>query len=331
MNEVIVKLDKEIKESFIIDFDKDNFEIELGFFDDSFFLEFKGVFSSFKENLMSIISTVTIPEIMAIGKANLEIFNRILTQERILSLKIDDENTFEDKQNIEKQKERGLRAYQKAKDRFFAERKAEDGKNEFSLITLIFLKDLSDDMSLKSASNNLINQCTLSIWTAFEVFCRDCFIILLNKKSELVEKLSDVPELKQKFNLKTLPVQKLIEFNYDLSNRMGAVLIENFEFSNIETIRSVYKCIFTSEVLRAKLEINDLWLLFKRRNLLVHKSGVVDKQYLESTSDNLPLNSKLIIKPEEFLKYLELIVDISKDIKKEIEKYCAYQQATSRI
>ena len=323
MNETIPKLDTEIKESFLIDFDKDNFEVELGFFDGSVSHEFKEVYSSFKENLMSIISTVTIPEIMAVGKANLEIFNRILTQERILSLKIEDNNTFEDKKNVEKQKERGLIAYQKATDRFFAERKVEDGKNEFSLITLMFLKDLSYDTSFKSASNSLINQCTLSVRTAFEVFCRDCFIILLNKKSELVEKLSDIPELKQKFNLKTLPVQKLIEYNYDLSNRMGAVLIDNFEFSNIETIRSVYKCIFTSEVLRAKLEINDLWLLFKRRNLLVHKSGVVDKQYLETTSDNLPLNTKLIIKPEEFLKYLELIVDILKDIKKEIENYCA--------
>lgn len=323
MNEVITKLDKEIKESFLIDFDKDNLEIELGFFDDSFSLEFKGVYSSFKENLMSIVSTATMPEIMAIGKANLEIFNRILTQERILSLKIDDENTLDDKKNIEKQKERGLRAYQKAKDRFFAERKEEEGKNEFSLITLNFLNDLSDDTSFKSASRNLINQCSLSVWTVFEVFCRDCFILLLNKKSELVEKLSEVPELKQKFNLKTLPVQKLVEFNYDLSNHMGNVLIDNFEFSNIETIRSVYKCIFTSEILRAKLEINDLWLLFKRRNLLVHKSGVVDKQYLESTSDNLQLHSKLVIKPEEFLKYLKLIVDVAKDIKKEIENYCA--------
>jgi hypothetical protein len=323
MNEVITKLEKEIKESFLIDFNKDNFEIELGFFDDSSSLEFKGVYSSFKENLMSIVSTATMPEIMAIGKANLEIFNRILTQERILSLKIDDENTLEDKKNIEKQKERGLRAYQKAKDRFFAERKEEEGKNEFTLITLNFLNDLSDDTSFKSASRNLINQCTLSVWTVFGVFCRDCFILLLNKKSELVEKLSEVPELKQKFNLKTLPVQKLVEFNYDLSNHMGNVLIDNFEFSNIETIRSVYKCIFTSENLRAKLEINDLWLLFKRRNLLVHKSGVVDKQYLESTSDNLPLHSKLVIKPEEFLKYLELIVDVAKNIKKEIENYCA--------
>ncbi|MBZ9631912.1 hypothetical protein LB465_14075 [Salegentibacter sp. LM13S] len=281
--------------------------------------ELQEVYLAFKDNINSIVSTATIPDIMARGKANLEIFNSIRTQESILSMR-DDIDTEDQKKD---EKAAANKLHKKVHERFLAERETLKGKNQFRLISAIFLKDLSDSETFEVASKNLLNQCALSTWAAFEIFCRDCFIVLLNKNSQLVENLSAKAELKQKFNLKNIPVQKLIEFDFNLSNSMGTILIENFEFSNLRTIKTIYKTIFTSDDLREKLDDDKLWSLFQRRNLLAHKSGIVDTQYLRSTNESLPLKSKIWTRPNELMEYLELVIETSKEIRMEIENYCA--------
>lgn len=322
MEDYIRTLEKDLSETFFIRFNNENFEEKLESFSTSRSGEFQEVNSAFHDNINSVISTAIIPDIMSTGKANLEILNRVRTQETILSLQIRDDDDPDNPRN-KSEKQARIDMENKIHERFLKERKSDKGQMEFRMIYGNFLKDLSAIDSFKIASKNLLNQCTLSTWSAFEVFCRDSFIILLNNKSELVEILSEKADLKQKFNLKNVPVQKLVQYNYDLSKSMGSILIENFEFSNINTIKTIYKTIFDSSNLREKLDDEKLWLLYQRRNLIAHKSGIVDNHYLKSTNQAVPLKSKIWIQPSELLEYVNLVIETTNELRKEIENYCA--------
>ena len=48
-----------------------------------------------------------------------------------------------------------------------------------------------------------------------------------------------------------------------------------------------------------------LWLLFQRRNLIVHRRGIVDHQYNEKTGETLSLGSQLWPAPYDVENYLE--------------------------
>jgi len=319
----IIELQNELKIFFLLKFDEKDFENSFLDFENSNNLLFNSIYSSFKKNLKSIISTASLPETMSKSRALFVIFNEILKRELILSAKLELDDDTVDDERLKREMQIKSKAYDDAHRLFFEEVKTENGKDEFWFLSFQFIKDLSEGQPFLEAAKELVNQSTLSLWTSFEVYCRDCFVALLNQQNDFVSKLLENPTLKQKFNLKNVPIEKLVEFNCDLSQNMGNVLIDTFEFSNLDIIKTIYKQFFQNEKLRKLLDNNDLWLLFKRRNLIVHKSGIVDKQYLETTNDILPLGSKLYITPEEFVIYLELVKEIAFEIKNEIKNKCA--------
>lgn len=100
-------------------------------------------------------------------------------------------------------------------------------------------------------------------------------------------------------------ISLLVENKYDLSKSMGNLLIENFDFSNIDVIKPIYRAMFSDDELSKSLKEAEIWKLYQRRNLIVHRGGVIDKKYFEKTGDGLELGTKLFIKPNELRLYIE--------------------------
>ena len=50
-----------------------------------------------------------------------------------------------------------------------------------------------------------------------------------------------------------------------------------------------------------------LRLLYKRRNLFVHRRGIVDKRYLEETSDAAKEGSRLMVHPSDVSEAANLV------------------------
>lgn len=321
MTENIQILKEKLEKIFIINFNETIFFERLENFKNSSH-SFHQIYSSFYENIKSIISTATLPETMTTKRAKLVMFDKLMTQELILSAPKPSLDDSPNDETVEEKENRLKIASQKAHEKFFELFNKTEGKQQFWFISLQFLNDITNN-SFEIAAKELLNQTLLSTWTTFEVFFRDCFVKLLNQNNELIEKICEDSTLKQKFSLKNIPIEKLLEYNYNLSNNMGDVLIENFEFSNLDIIKTIYKHLFNSQNLNNKLNNNDFWLLYKRRNLIIHKGGIVDNQYLLSTSDNIPLGTKLYLTPTEIIKCIELVCEASIELKKEIEKICA--------
>ena len=97
-----------------------------------------------------------------------------------------------------------------------------------------------------------------------------------------------------------LSVETLSSYGFDLSDKMGEVLRSVNPLTSLSTIRSVFGTLFgPDESLALTLRSSDLWLLSKRRHLIVHQRARVDQEYLDTTSESLSLGSELVVSPDQ--------------------------------
>ena len=277
------------------------------------------LFRLFEKNIQSIISIAKIPIQMSFERTiNLmvdDIYRRkqILSVEELIVIDKDDSQHIPDRKTLDQ------RSHQRAIYEFNEKIKTMEGRSQFWYHSLQFVLQCTtsntSDKFLQS-SRELVNQATLLTWTYIEILLRDYFIRHLNKYPAAVSELVKEPFLRSKFDIKSIPIEKLIENNYDLSQSMGSLLIDNFDFSNIDLIKSIFKALFGAKELALSLNDPDIWKLYNRRNLIVHRGGVIDKKYLSKTSDNLIIGTKLYITPEELATYLEKVTVIAGQLMK---------------
>jgi hypothetical protein len=85
---------------------------------------------------------------------------------------------------------------------------------------------------------------------------------------------------------KTVPlkaISRITRGKYDLSNRMGTLLRGGFNFTHLQAIRKAYSVAFheQAEEIDETLANKSLDGLSAVRNLLVHRAGIIDQEYIE--------------------------------------------------
>jgi hypothetical protein len=95
---------------------------------------------------------------------------------------------------------------------------------------------------------------------------------------------------------KTVRLQDIHEVTrgtYDLSHKMGDVLRRRFKFTTLKGIREAYSVAFSEKEKHARTHAIDEALADKAldalnlvRNLIVHRAGVADRDYVNSTRGN---------------------------------------------
>jgi hypothetical protein len=155
-----------------------------------------------------------------------------------------------------------------------------------------------------------LRQSTVLLWGAFEAFAKDMFIALLNTKPDLIRKLVGNQITRNMFDLKTLRFDEVIDFNYNLANKMGDLLIQRRAIDNVVIIKDVFTTILPSdELLSETLSDHSLRILNQRRHLIVHRGSLVDQEYIEKTGETLPERSELIVTANEFNSYLYSVLE----------------------
>jgi hypothetical protein len=140
------------------------------------------------------------------------------------------------------------------------------------------------------------------------VLCRDTFEILLNESPSKIEPLIKHPDTRKRFEAERLPVDTILQLGFDLSSRLGTVLVDRQDFSNLPTIKAVYAVLDPGADLTQALAHRDLWALYQRRHLIVHRRGVVDESYLDATGKADAVGAALIVTPQVFKCALKVVV-----------------------
>jgi hypothetical protein len=267
--------------------------------------DYKPRAAAFRQNLASCVSTVAMSFAFASASVDDSHFQRIHIAERIRARSIED--GVEDDPSVEEIRDRA--ASQKAHSRMREFVESEDGRNAIIRDVCHFLLN-SLHGGLGGAAEELLRQGAVLLWSAFEVFFRDVFELHLNREPHHARALMDHPSTRKRFDAEKWPLDTLIQHGFNLSGKVGSILVRQEDFNDLRTIMAAYPVLFPAAGdLIASLGDRDLWTLFQRRHLIVHRRGVVDQAYLDETGDLLPLGSQISITPARLESDLTVVLE----------------------
>ncbi len=258
---------------------------------------------AFRANIIGLLTTASFPYKLAHSAAVDRHYQRIVSAERIRSLKLE-QMPGEGKADLDERRE--AVAQQVANDKMDEFVRSPEGTNSIIHVSLSFLERSKNDKALSDSANELILQGVVLCWGALEVLMRDTFITLLNFDPHLVENLINDPVAKRRFDLGKIPIETLSQHNFNLSGKMGDILSQQQDLSDLQSIKAVYGAIFPKdEHLRDSLSNEGLRVLSQRRNLIVHRRGLIDDLYFKSVGGNQKAGERLRILPDELEKDIQ--------------------------
>jgi len=262
--------------------------------------------TSFVEGLHGVIRTLSIPFHYTYSQVHGLHWQRFLMAERIRA------------RSIANEEEREPAALASAKEKFNSHLNVE-GRDTLADDVLDRLLWLKNDPESLAAARELTRQGIVLTWSALEVLARDAFVYLLDTKPAYAELLLANAANRKRFSAERIEWQTLVEYGYDLSSNLGSYLITKADLKSVLAIRGAYGALFPeAEELRKLLGDRRLWSLNHKRNLIVHKRGVVDQAYLEATGDNLAVGDDLWVAPAEVEDLLETALKAGGEIVRQV-------------
>ena len=144
-------------------------------------------------------------------------------------------------------------------------------------------------------ARELLTNTVVMVWGAFEVFASDILTAYLNYTPEAAGRLLSDDRTKKHYSGRLSP-DALEAFNFDVSKSMGTLLLGERGLDSLPVMRGVFQVLFPQFIeLHRTAASDELWLLWQRRHLIVHKRGIVDVAYLKKTSDRIALGERLEI------------------------------------
>jgi hypothetical protein len=175
----------------------------------------------------------------------------------------------------------------------------------------------------------------IATWTAFEAMAGDLWEAALNAKPAILARLDGrSPSAKSKpgDDPRRIKLDHLYRYNFDLSNRMGSIFVEEkrYSFDRLDGIREAYVDAFSVDGNEIKkiiaeqiLEVSSLI-----RNNLVHNGGVIDAAYLKRKAILPPeaigtLGSPILIDGELVAKINGPMIKVGHDLVVAVDNWLA--------
>jgi hypothetical protein len=262
--------------------------------------------SSFVEGLHGVIRTLSIPFSYTYSQVHGLHWQRFHMAERIRARSIANED------------EREPAALASTKEKFDLYLRGE-GRDTLADDVLDRLLCLKNDRESLAAARELTRQGIVLTWSAIEVLARDAFVYLLDTKPTYAGLLLSDAANRKRFSAERIEWQTLAEYDFNLSSSLGSYLITKADLKSVLAIRGAYGALFPeAEEMRKLLGDRRLWSLNHKRNLIVHKRGVVDQAYLDATGDNLAVGDDLWVAPSEVEDLLETALTAGGEIVRQV-------------
>lgn len=150
---------------------------------------------------------------------------------------------------------------------------------------------------IRSCFNNIGLNALVNSWTLFEAFSKDIWVNILNNNPQFLNQkiINTKVENDNGANSKTIPLNILSKYNYDVSRHLGEILSIKYDFTGVEGLKKAFKDLLNLEDKEISffndLKINQLEIC---RHIIVHNAGLIDSRYLSrSKRTNETINQKL--------------------------------------
>lgn len=174
---------------------------------------------------------------------------------------------------------------------------------------------LLGDVKIRNLNEILLRSAQAQIWTSFEIFVKDLLRSAVNELPELTISLENNAEFKKRFNFPKLTFSDLSQGGFDLRSSSGNFIFDRLDFSSIKSIRVIINALgLRSDALDEKMSSTELRSIFLKRNVIVHRGGMIDKLYSDMPSCNQKLGDIIVIPPKEYVSNLQYVWSVGGDI-----------------
>ena len=145
----------------------------------------------------------------------------------------------------------------------------------------------------------MLTQTLVMVWGALEVFISDIVRSMLNTNPSLAVLLMTSDSSKRYFR-REVAIEDLMTRGFDLNRSMGDFLFSDKWLDNLPRIKEVISTLLPrADDLHRALAAKELWLLWQRRHLIVHRRGVIDAQFVANTEASDAVGSRLIVSSKD--------------------------------
>jgi hypothetical protein len=246
--------------------------------------------TDFKSYLNSIES-VTLKDVTQNLKNNLDILDSSLILPVMLVQrgvnKVDFLERFRTAYSNIKPQERNKDTIEQEMNRLDEERKMSDIDHTLEILDEM----IGEDNQVSNTLENMFRLNTLHLWTLFEVYCQDIWKCCVNAYPESLGK-GAFEYKKEKCTSRIIKEFTENQFTINYKDSLGDFLAEFIDFSGVRDVTKAFKNAFGTSfkpIENKLLENIDLINLQSLRNQIIHKSGIVDAQFLAKTN-NLEYN-----------------------------------------
>jgi hypothetical protein len=270
---------------------------------------FDEIGKSLRANISGLLATISVPYTLAQTSMMGRHFQRFHMAARIRLLEVKYPGDPPEAPDAGRDAEREHEALAKANAHMDRFANSDEGRGLLIRDTLGFLEGLRANASIGVAANEMLLQGAVLCWGAFEVLGRDCFVERLNSNPSLALRLLADPVAKRRFELSKISLETFAAHGFDLSGRMGTLLAQQQDLSDIYSIKSVYHALFPDrDSLRDSLSDPDLRSLSLRRNLIVHRRGIIDETYASSMKISRCVGDRLALCPDDLEVHLNTVL-----------------------
>lgn len=269
----------------------------------------------FHENMHTLYTMLLLPYVLCtdefLGHNKL-----LLTLEARLASKTTnkwgEEMSEEDKNRYIEEKKRIWETKYKPKEEQLFYEAYRKGEEKFSFM----LKNLDIYNSYRS----LLYSGVVFIWCSFEIFMKDLWETALNIAGKRVKKmaLGNIGKIENNDSYsgirgKFVSLDYLGQYNFNISNKLGSILVNKFDFTSPYGIKEAFVCLFPkSTAIKGALEDEGLKQLEARRSVIVHRAGIVDSSFCKKTGvDQKKIGANLQLSEKGVLDYGNVTIDIA--------------------
>jgi hypothetical protein len=218
----------------------------------------------------------------------------------------------------------------------------DEAATNFHIVHAHALKGLAQNPLAAMGFVELLAAHVTGTWTAIESMFGDLWETALNCHPKTLAALKGKPrriggsnsigaEQRSEQGDKTVPLALIEMNNFDLRSSMGTVFRRQrrFEFTRLSSAREAYSCAFSEKSSRVDAAINNKSFdaLSAVRNVLVHRAGKADVEYVKNSSHlpipQTPLGQPVLLDGENAAALISRAITSSKSLMVAVDDWLA--------
>lgn len=163
------------------------------------------------------------------------------------------------------------------------------------------LNMLENDDAIKRSNFATLRQSIVAIWSATESLIRDLVAFELNNNCDKAKEFFESDITNPYWTKKSISYDFISNFGFNLSDCLGDIALEINSCNGIGPIRKALSFLYGEESEIYKIvKSSDFYKLYKLRNLIAHRNGVVDERYLSEVGCVENVGDRIVVFPDRF-------------------------------